>query len=102
VALAGVLAMEPTLLIADEVTANLDFWMRRQILAIFQRWVAGGKTVLLATHDIEFARHWADWLVVIEAGRVMAADTPEQFFANTSLLAQTDLAKPWYAPFVND
>jgi cobalt/nickel transport system ATP-binding protein len=101
VALAGVLAMEPALLIADEVTANLDPWMRRQLFTIFHRLVAEGKTVLLATHDIEFARRWADWLVVMEAGRAIAADTPERVFARTDLLAQIGLAEPWYAPFVN-
>jgi cobalt/nickel transport system ATP-binding protein len=101
VALAGVLAMEPALLIADEVTANLDPWMRRQIFTIFQQLVDRGKTVLLATHDIELARQWADIVIVMEAGRVIAADTPDHIFADQDLMARTGLDQPWYLPFVH-
>jgi cobalt/nickel transport system ATP-binding protein len=96
VALAGVLAMEPALLIADEVTANLDPWMRRQLFTIFQRLIAQGKTIVLATHDVEFARYWSDLVVVMGDGRVIAADTPDHIFANQDLMAQTGLDQPWY------
>ena len=65
VALAGVLAMEPVLLVADEVTASLDPWLRYQIFKIFQRLVARGQTVLLAIHDLTVARQWADLVVVM-------------------------------------
>jgi cobalt/nickel transport system ATP-binding protein len=88
VALAGVLAMEPALLVADEVTASLDPWMRRQVFDIFKRLVAQGKTVLLATHDLELARRWADLVVVMVAGRVVAAAPPTQVFADEELLSQ--------------
>jgi cobalt/nickel transport system ATP-binding protein len=99
VALAGVLAMEPALLIADEVTANLDPWMRRQLFAIFQQLISQGKTILLATHDVEFARHWADLIVIMAAGRVIAAAAADRIFADEDLLAQTGLDQPWYTPF---
>ncbi len=85
VALAGVLAMEPTLILADEVTASLDPWMRRHVLAIFQRFVAQGKTVLLATHDAAFVRSWADEVLVMHAGRMVAADTPDTIFAREDM-----------------
>jgi cobalt/nickel transport system ATP-binding protein len=101
VALAGVLAMEPALLIADEVTANLDLSMRRQLFTIFQRLVDQGKTIMLATHDIEFARYWADLVVVMEAGQVIAAGTSETIFADQALMAQTGLDQPWYLPFAH-
>jgi cobalt/nickel transport system ATP-binding protein len=57
VALAGVLAMEPSVLLADEMLANLDPWMRLQVIDIFERLVGQGKTILLATHDLHMARH---------------------------------------------
>lgn len=66
VALAGVLAMEPLVILADEVTASLDPWMRRQVFDIFDRLVAQGKTVLLSTHDIPAAEAWADEMVVMD------------------------------------
>lgn len=101
VALAGVLAMDPALLIGDEVTANLDPWMRRQLFTIFQRLVDQGKTIVLATHDVEFARYWADLVVMMEAGRVIAAAAPQQIFADEELMVQTGLDQPWYLPFTH-
>jgi cobalt/nickel transport system ATP-binding protein len=91
VALAGVLAMEPLLLLADEVMANLDPWMRRQVFDIFERMVAQGQSVLLATHDLHVARSWADQVIVMDAGRVVAADTPQRVFTDPELLRQTGL-----------
>ncbi|MDW8325010.1 MAG: ABC transporter ATP-binding protein [Anaerolineales bacterium] len=93
VALAGILAMDPDILIADEVTNSLDPWMRQQVLVIFERLVAQAKTVMLATHDLELARRWADRVLVMEAGRLVANGRPAQVFADPlvrSLLALDD------------
>jgi cobalt transport protein ATP-binding subunit len=68
VALAGVLAMAPRILLVDETTSGLDPWMRHQIFAIFDRLVEQGVTVLLATHDLTVARQWADTVVVMHEG----------------------------------
>jgi len=91
VALAGVLAMDPLVLIADEVTGSLDPWMLRQMLAIFDRLVREGKTVLVATHNLEIARCWANFAVVMDSGRVAAADLPERIFADRALLSLVGL-----------
>lgn len=96
VALAGVLAMEPRVLIADEVTASLDLWMRRQLFAIFERLVGEGKTLFLATHDMDMARHWADVVVVMEAGRVVAADAADKVFADAALHSILGPPEPWW------
>jgi len=80
VALAGVLAMEPRVLLIDEVMGNLDPWMQWQLLEILRQLAEGGKTVVVATHDMQIARYWADLVAVMEAGRVMAADTPTSVF----------------------
>jgi len=97
VALAGVLAMEPTLLIGDEVLSSLDAWMRLGILAIFDKLVADGKTVLLSTHDLDIARHWADLTIVMDAGRVVAVDTPSAVFASARLRPCLGPDQPWSA-----
>jgi len=98
VALAGVLAMEPAIILADEVTASLDPWMRRQMFEIFERLVEQGKTVVLATHLAEVARNWADTLVVMDEGKVIAADAPGCIFSDEALMARTRLNEPWYTP----
>jgi cobalt/nickel transport system ATP-binding protein len=96
VALAGVLAMDPVVLIADEPTASLDPWMSRQVFAIFERLVKQGKTVVLATHNIDVVKRWADLVVVIEQGVVLAVDTPENIFADEELMALTQLNEPLF------
>ncbi len=98
VALAGVLAMDPVVVIADEVTTSLDPWMRRQVLAIFQRLVAEGKTVVVATHDVEIAHYWADLVVVMNEGRIVAADGSDCIFADEALMAFVGPRDPWRLP----
>lgn len=77
VALAGILAMDPNVILADEVTSNLDPWMRRQVLCIFQRLAKRGKTIVLATHDLELAQRWADRFIVMDAGSIIADGTQD-------------------------
>jgi len=96
VALAGVLAMRPDVLLVDEPTSSLDPLMRRQVFTVFHRLQQQGKTIILATHEMAIARHWADFVIVLDAGRVLAADTPEVIFANEEILTITGLAEPWY------
>lgn len=87
VALAGVLAMQPALLLADELTGSLDPWMKRQALAILDRLVAGGGTVVLATHDLVVARRWAERVIVLDGGRVHSDGPVAQVFSDRAVLA---------------
>jgi cobalt/nickel transport system ATP-binding protein len=95
VALAGVLAMDPNVLLADEMTANLDPWMRRKVFEVFEQLIARGKTIVLATHHIEVARRWADLVAVMDKGRVIAFGEPDQVFADPALMARTGLDEVW-------
>ena len=80
VCIAGVLAMEPELLVLDEPMAGLDQRMRGELLAVLDGLHAQGITLLLATHDIDFAYRWAERIHLIDAG------------ACTASLAAADLA----------
>ena len=73
VCIAGVLAMEPQLLILDEPMAGLDQAMRAELLAVLDGLHARGITLLLATHDIDFAYRWADAIHLMDAGRCTAS-----------------------------
>jgi cobalt/nickel transport system ATP-binding protein len=95
VALAGVLAMQPHILIVDEALAMLDPWMRRQMLAIFDNLVAQGKTVLLSTHDWEMVRDWADLVIAMQAGQILSVDTPERVFSNPALYVGSNPVDPY-------
>ena len=73
VCIAGVLAMEPELLILDEPMAGLDQRMRGELLAVLDDLHARGITLLLATHDIDFAYRWAQRVHLIDAGACTAS-----------------------------
>ncbi len=72
VCIAGVLAMEPELLVLDEPMAGLDQRMQDEFLIVLDGLHNRGITLLLATHDIDFAYRWADHLHLIAAGRCTA------------------------------
>jgi cobalt/nickel transport system ATP-binding protein len=87
-ALAGVLAMRPTVLLADEVTSGLDPWMRRNVLSILDEHVAEGGAVVLSTHELDVARHWADKIALMEEGCVVHVAPPREFFASPAWRAR--------------
>lgn len=94
-ALAGVLAMDPQLLVVDEVLGNLDPWMQSQIVSVLQDLVDRGKSVLISSHDLGLARSWADVVVVMSEGRVIAADSPDRVFGDPALVSLICPADAW-------
>lgn len=72
VCIAGVLAMQPDLLLLDEPMAGLDADMQAELLAVLDGLSARGITILLSTHDVDFAYRWADQIHLLTAGRCTA------------------------------
>ena len=81
VALAGVLVLEPELLMLDEPTAYLDRSSEQQLVEELDRIHAGGMTVVMATHDMNLAYAWADWLLVLDRGACVLEGTPYEVFS---------------------
>jgi ABC-type polar amino acid transport system ATPase subunit len=75
VAIARALAMDPRLLLMDEPTASLDPARRGDLGRTLRALTANGRTVLMATHDVDFARACADRVIQIESGRIVG-DAP--------------------------
>ena len=95
VALAGVLAMNPAVLILDEPAAGLDPRGREKILAQIQQYHReSGKTVLLVSHSMEDIVRFATKVLVMNKGRVFCYDTPDRVFARTQELADIGLDVP--------
>ncbi|MGE8035628.1 energy-coupling factor ABC transporter ATP-binding protein [Lysinibacillus sp. NPDC093692] len=95
VAMAGVLAMEPSVLLLDEPTAGLDNYYSGQVLQYLATLENGERTILLATHDIPLAYEWADQIVVMEAGRIIYNGDPVELFFQADLLERAHLERPW-------
>jgi energy-coupling factor transport system ATP-binding protein len=95
VAIAGVLAMQPKVLILDEPTAGLDPAGRKEILErIYQIHRESSLTTLLVTHSMEEAARYADWLIVMAEGQVAMQGKPEEIFTRTERLRQLALDVP--------
>ena len=94
VALAGVLAMEPGVLILDEPTAGLDRDQRDLAVAALRRRSALGATVLVVSHDLGFVAETADRVIVMEAGRIAADRTARAFLYDAGALAALGLRPP--------
>lgn len=95
VAMAGVLAMEPSVLLLDEPTAGLDTYYAAQFLQYLAKLEDGQRTFLLATHDITLAYEWADQIIVMEAGKIIYNGDPIDMFYQEELLEKAHLERPW-------
>ena len=82
VAIARALAMEPEVLLLDEVTAALDPEMVREVLDVILDLAREGKTMVIVTHEMQFARAVADRVVFFDDGGIVEQDIPERFFAH--------------------
>jgi len=79
-AIAGILAMDPPILVLDEPTASLDPRGEEEIMEILENLNRQGRTVIIATHDIDLAASWADMAVIIKEGQILAAGSTEILF----------------------
>ena len=80
VAIARALAMEPEVLLLDEVTAALDPEMVREVLDVILGLAKEGKTMIIVTHEMQFARAVADRVLFFDGGEIVEQDIPERFF----------------------
>ncbi len=76
------LCTEPRLLLLDEITAALDPELVGEVLAIVRDLAAAGTTMVLATHEMAFARDVATSVCFLEGGRILEHGPPEQIFTD--------------------
>ena len=101
VALAGVIARRPELVLLDEPTAYLDRWQTHHLFKELERIHANGTTLVMATHDIDLAYAWADWVVVLHEGQLMVSQPALQVFSQLEVLKQLRLGVPLILEYWN-
>jgi polar amino acid transport system ATP-binding protein len=82
VAIVRALCMHPEVMLFDEVTAALDPEMVREVLDTMLELAKAGKTMLIVTHEMNFAKAVADRILFLDGGEIVEQGTPEQFFEN--------------------
>ncbi len=94
VSIADILAMETDVLIFDEPMAALDPVNAQNVESILKRLHGDGKTLLIATHDVDFAYRYADRILVFSDGEIIADSTPQEVFHRKEILERAHLKAP--------
>lgn len=94
VSIADIIAMEPAVFLFDEPTASLDPANVRQLEQVLADLAGAGKTLLISTHDVDFACRWAERVLVFENGRLTADGPPQIVFAQRDLCERANLQSP--------
>ncbi len=95
VALAGVLAMQPEVIIMDEPTSSLDPMATSGIMHLLLRLnKEKGITLVLATHDVDIVPLFSNRLCILDKGKVVSEGTPKESFSNTELIRKVNLRSP--------
>jgi cobalt/nickel transport system ATP-binding protein len=102
VAIAGILAMEPEVMILDEPTSNLDPAGSEEIMDMLDELNCGGKTLIISTHDVDLAYRWADEIILMENGGVLRAGMGPELFADGELIKRAKLKLPVVVDLYNE
>jgi len=88
------LATDPTVVLLDEPTGSLDLQSRREVTGILRKAESHVETVVIASHDLQLVAGWADRVIVLDDGDVLADAPPTAVFDDAELLAAADLRQP--------
>ena len=88
------IALNPGILLLDEPTANLDIATRREIMAVLSDMKDIIQTAVIATHDMQLVCQWAERIIVLRGGRVVADGPRDEIFARADLVEQVGIRPP--------
>ena len=94
VAIAGILAMNPSVLVLDEPTAGLDPKARIDMMRLFETIHASGVTTILVTHLMDDVADYADTMYVLEKGRIVKSGKPQDLFQDVAFMTAHQLGVP--------
>ena len=94
VAIAGILAMEPSILVLDEPTAGLDPIGRKELMSLFKKLHQDGITIVLVTHLMDDVAEFADQVYVMEKGKLVKSGKPSLVFQNVEFMEKIQLGVP--------
>lgn len=94
VAIAGILAMEPAILVLDEPTAGLDPLGRKELMNLFKKLHQSGMTIVLVTHLMDDVAEYANQVYVMEKGRLVKGGKPSDVFQDVIFMEEVQLGVP--------
>ena len=99
VAIAGILAMEPAILVLDEPTAGLDPLGRKELMSLFKKLHQSGMTIVLVTHLMDDVAEYANQVYVMEKGRLVKFGKPSDVFQDVVFMEEVQLGVPKITAF---
>ena len=99
VAIAGILAMEPAILVLDEPTAGLDPLGRKELMNLFKKLHQSGMTIVLVTHLMDDVAEYANQVYVMEKGRLVKFGKPSDVFQDVVFMEEVQLGVPKITAF---
>ncbi len=99
VAIAGILAMEPAILVLDEPTAGLDPLGRKELMNLFKKLHQSGMTIVLVTHLMDDVAEYANQVYVMEKGRLVKFGRPSDVFQDVVFMEEVQLGVPKITAF---
>lgn len=99
VAIAGILAMEPAILVLDEPTAGLDPLGRKELMSLFKKLHQSGMTIVLVTHLMDDVAEYANQVYVMEKGRLVKGGKPSDVFQDVVFMEEVQLGVPKITAF---
>ena len=99
VAIAGILAMEPAILVLDEPTAGLDPLGRKELMNLFKKLHQSGMTIVLVTHLMDDVAEYANQVYVMEKGRLVKDGKPSDVFQDVVFMEEVQLGVPKITAF---
>jgi cobalt/nickel transport system ATP-binding protein len=94
VAIAGILAMDPDVLVFDEPTSGLDPSGSEDLMELLDELNHDGKTIVISTHDVELAYPWAERAILLTDGQIIKEDVPDVAFGNPKYVRMAHLSVP--------
>ncbi|MCX8029805.1 MAG: ATP-binding cassette domain-containing protein [Brevinematales bacterium] len=94
VAIAGVIANEPSVIVFDEPTSALDPATQIEIMNLLKNLNQKGLTIIMTTHDIEYIAEYSNRIIVMLKGKITYDDTPDKIFKEKSIISQSNLRLP--------
>lgn len=94
VSIADIIAMKSEVIIFDEPTASLDPVNASMLEQVLKKLSYENKTILISTHDVDFAYRWAERIIVFSGGMIIGQGTPVEIFKNNEILKEANLKRP--------
>lgn len=94
VAIAGIIVLEPNLIVCDEPFSGLDGYSLLYFKQLLDSWIEKGKTIVFSTHDVDLTYEWADDVVILRDGKLLKAGPVREVLTDEEIYTQANLVKP--------